>query len=257
MEIQKKASQYTLNKKSIVTTLQNEELNLSRFDQVCALRSYDLDNINKKRKELRLAFMQGFLTGLPGLPGVPVNIALQFFLFFRAVQNTALYYGYDVKNDPSELEIAGAIMLESLAPTSENTTDTISGLLGKMMLAAHLSSLKHSLKNLTYKKMAEKGGAELLYVQIRALANKAATKALKDAGKEGIEAGVFRKLLEQISRKLPKEVGKKSIPLIGAVVGGLSDTWYMSRVLKGSNIMYHKRFIIEKDHRIKLLRSNK
>jgi len=35
----------------------------------------------------------------------------------------------------------------------------------------------------------------------------------------------------------------------------LADTYYMSQVLRGSNLVYHKRFLFEKEERVKLLTS--
>jgi hypothetical protein len=122
-----------------------------------------------------------------------------------------------------------------------------------MMFAANATALRESLKKLTYEEMAKKGGTELVYVQIRALANKAAKKALDRAGKEGIEAGVYRKMLEQIGKRMPQRAGQRAIPFIGGIVGGLTDTYYMSRVLRGGNMVYHKRFLMEKEERLRVL----
>jgi hypothetical protein len=102
--------------------------------------------------------------------------------------------------------------------------------------------------------MAEQGGIHLLYVQIRALAKKAAEKALKNSGRSGIEAGVFRNLLEQVGRRIPKEAGRKGIPILGAIIGAACDFYLMDRVLKGANLIYHKRFLHEKQTRIDILR---
>jgi hypothetical protein len=101
--------------------------------------------------------------------------------------------------------------------------------------------------------MAEKGGPQLLYVQIRAFANKAAEKALKKSGSSGLEAGVFRNLLEQVGKRLRKEVGKKAVPILGAIIGGGCDSYLMHRVLTGANLIYHKRFLHEKEARIQIL----
>ncbi len=82
----------------------------------------------------------------------------------------------------------------------------------------------------------------MLYVQIRALANKVAEKALKKSGRSGLEAGVFRNLLEQVGKRLPKEAGKKGVPILGAIIGGGCDFYLMHRILTGANLIYHKRF---------------
>jgi hypothetical protein len=94
-------------------------------------------------------------------------------------------------------------ILASLEPNLVKGAETLGGLIGKMMLAAEVSALSRGLTK-TYAQMAERGGAQLLYVQIRALANKAAENALKKSGSSGLEAGVFRNLLEQVGKRLPK-----------------------------------------------------
>jgi hypothetical protein len=123
-----------------------------------------------------------------------------------------------------------------------------------MMLAAEITALKQALGRQTYTEMAKRGGSALLYVQVRALANKAAKTALEKAGQEGIEAGIFKTLLAQLAKRMPKEAGKKGLPVIGAFLGGLSDAYLMSRILRGAKLIYHKRYLFEKEHRISLLK---
>jgi hypothetical protein len=144
----------------------------------------------------------------------------------------------------------------SLEPNLVQGAETLGGLIGKMMLAAELSALSKGLTK-TYAQMAERGGAQLLYVQIRALANKAAENALKKSGQKNIEAGVFRNLLEQIGKRLPKDAGKKGIPLVGAILGAGFDSYLMHRVLKGANLIYHKRFLHEKEARVQILKDTR
>lgn len=256
-ELSKHIANLTLSQKSIITILNNYnfECYLEHFDQICAKRSYHIEPVVTKRNNIDrfAAFVEGLTTGAPGLPGLPFNIALSFLLYFRAAQSIALYYGYDIKGDPRELEIASQVTFGSLTSNVDKGINTLNGFIGKMMMATNVTVLRQSLTKRTYEEMAKRGGSELLYVQIRSLANKAAEKALKNAGKEGIEAGIFRKLLEQIGKKMPKEASKKAIPVLGAIIGGLSDTYYMSRVLYGANLIYHKRFLFEKEHRVNIL----
>jgi hypothetical protein len=251
-ELTQHASRFTLSQKSVVKNLIDAGVDVNNFYYICGLRSYKIEKSlsNRNYGDFAVAFAEGAITGAPGLIGVPFNIALSFLIYFRAVQSTALYYGYDIKGDPRELEIASEITMESLSPNLDKKVDTLRGIIGKMMLAANITALRHALSTKTYTELAKKGGAELLYVQIRALANKAAKNALKNAGQEEIEAGIFKKMLEQVGRRLPKETGKKAIPLLGAIVGGLSDTYCMSRVVRGSNLIYHKRFLFEKEQRV-------
>ncbi len=62
--------------------------------------------------------------------------------------------------------------MSSLEPNLKKGAETLGGLIGKMMLAAELSALSRGLTK-TFTEMAGRGGAQLIYVQIRALANKA------------------------------------------------------------------------------------
>src|SRR5690606_15448535 len=89
--------------------------------------------------------------------------------------------------------------------------------------------------------------------QIRSLANSQAKKALEKVGEEGAEAGIFKNLLEQIGKRMGKETGKKAVPVLGAIIGSLSDTHTMNKIIKGANLMYHKRFLFEKNIRVNTL----
>jgi hypothetical protein len=254
-ELVKLAARVSQSPDGVVKTLRSNGIGVESFEHVCGLRSYSIERVCTRRNaaDILAALSEGAATGAPGFLGVPFNILLRFFLYFRAAQATGIYYGYDVPGDPRELEFASEATLSSLAPNTEKGAETMAGLIGKMMLAANVTAVRHALGRKTYAQMAKRGGAELLYVQIRALANRAAARALEGAGKTGMERSVFRTLLERVGSRLPKEAGMKSVPLLGAVVGGLSDGYYMSRVLKGSNLIYHKRFLFEKEHRVSLL----
>ena len=253
-ELTKQASRFTLSPDSVLRTLRADGHSVRAYDEVCAMRSYTIERSLSKRewKDRCAALVEGAATGAPGFIGIPFNLALSFLLYFRATQSTAIYYGYDVRHDPRELQFASEVTLTSLEPNLAKGAETLGGLIGKMMLAAEVSALSRGLTK-TYAQMAEKGGAQLLYVQIRALANKAAEKALKKSGSSGLEAGVFRNLLEQLGKRLPKEAGKKAVPILGAIIGGGCDSYLMHRVLTGANLIYHKRFLHEKEARIQIL----
>ena len=70
------------------------------------------------------------------------------------------------------MQFASEVTLSSLEPNLKKGAETLGGLIGKMMLAAELSALSRGLTK-TFTEMAGRGGAQLIYVQIRALANKA------------------------------------------------------------------------------------
>ena len=253
-ELQEQTARLTISKQAVINQLVKRGAKISEFNEICLLRSYDIEAVVEARtyQNYLLAFSEGAATGAPGFVGIPFNFVLSFFIFFRATQSIALHYGFDVKEDPRELQIAAEVTMQSLAKNF--TGGGLQGMLGKMMLAANLSSLRQSLTTRTYAEMARRGGSELLYVKIRALANRAAAKALEKTGQEGIEAGIFKAVLEQLAKQLPKRAGKSAIPALSALFVALTDTALMRRVLRGAKLIYHKRFLLEKEHRVAVLK---
>lgn len=252
-KLTEQASRMTVSKEDVIEKLSARCPSVSAFEEVCLLRSYDIEAVieDKAYRDILLAAVEGAATGAFGFIGLPFSLALGFFLYFRAAQSVALHYGYDVKHDPRELQFAAEVTLQSLDPNFSGSG--LGGFIGKMMLATEVTALRQALGK-TYAEMARRGGSALLYVQIRALANKAAKTALEKAGQEGIDAGVFKTLLAQMAKRMPKEAGKKGMIGIGALIGGLSDAYLMSRVLRGAKLIYHKRYLFEKEHRIALLK---
>lgn len=251
VEIESRAAQLSISKQSVVKRINKENPEIKTYDDICFARGYEIESaLNlKDLQDLIYAGVQGGATGFFGFYGIPANIVLCTFLFYRAVQNIALHYGYDVRKDPSELEIASVITMQALNPGSEVVAGTLPSLIGKMMIMTKATALNQGL-NKTYAEMINKGGIQLLFVQIRALANNAAKKALEKAGSKSLEKSVYSEMLEQIGKHLTKSAGKKVVPVIGGFIGLLFDTAYMSRVLKYAKIVYHKRYLLEKEQRI-------
>lgn len=120
------------------------------------------------------------------------------------------------------------------------------------MIMTQAAVVKQTAKK-TWVDMAARGGMPLLIAQMRALANKAAQKALEKAGAKGLENSVFREVFEQIGRKLTLKTVGKSVPYVSAILGALIDTAQMRKVLEYADVFYHKRYILEKETRIKAL----
>ncbi|MFT9498058.1 EcsC family protein [Anaerosolibacter sp.] len=253
-ELESRAAQLTVSKQTVVKRIGKVDAGITCYEDICLARGYDIETaLNlKDMEDILYTAVQGGVTGFFGFPAIPVNIALSTFLYFRAVQNIALHYGYDVKNDIGELEIASVVTMQALNPNMESGAKTLSSMIGKMMIMTKTTALQQGL-NKTYGEMINKGGIQLLFVQIRALANNAAMKALDKAGKKGLEKTVYSEMLEQLGKQLSKSAGKKLVPVIGGFIGALFDTAYMARVLKYAKIVYHKRYLLEKEQRIMYL----
>lgn len=253
--IEKYASTVTLSEKQILEIV-NESVDdnqICSLDEICLARSYDISKLVNKRKFVNViaAIVEGAATGAPGFAGIPFNFVLSTFLFYRAVQSIALYYGYDIKNDPAELEIASEVFVNSISPKSNNSNE-LSNAITKVMLLTTATSVKQTVKK-GWTAMAEKGGVNLLLAQMRALANTSAKKAIEKAGKKGLEKTAFTEVFEQIGKKLTQKSIGKSIPYVGAFIGATLDTAHMIQILKYADIFYNKRFILEKEKRISAL----
>lgn len=250
----KNLARHTLSKHRIEKAINKRTGKNCTFNSLVEFRSYDLEKgvvDNKIRKQVT-AFIEGGATGFFGFAGIPFNIAFSLLMYYRTVQYVALCYGFDVLEDPREMEIASEVLINCMNPNIDTVSAGVGAFMARSMFYAEMTSLSASLiGKKTFEEMAKKGGAQLFYTQIRALANKAAQKGLEKAGKKGIENVFLRKILENIGKKLPKQFAGKAIPFLGAVVGAGFDLFYMNRVIDGANLQYHKRFLIEKSERNK------
>lgn len=253
--LEKQAAKMTVSEKSIVkkinaTTKSNE---ITILDEVCLARGYNISKLVSKYKtqDLVLALAEGGATGAFGFAGFPFNLVLSTFLYYRAVQSVAMFYGYDVKNDAAELMIAGDVFMNSLSPSSKGSNE-VSSIIGKIMVMTETTAIKQTAKK-TWSEMAARGGVGLLLTQMRALANKSAQKALEKAGQKGLEESVFKGVFEQIGKGLTKKAIGKAVPVIGAVIGGLFDTALMNTVIDYADVFYNKRYLLEKEVRVNTL----
>ena len=251
-ELEKIAASVTISNQQVLKqigsiTTENRPANI---DEICLVRSYEIAcAVGKYNRIDKISTLfEGATTGAFGFAGLPFNLALSLFLFYRAVQSIALFYGYDGKQDPAELEIAGEVLVNAMNP-QESANSEITSAIAKVMLISETTTIKETVKK-GWAAMAQKDAATLLVAQLRALANTAAKQALDKAGKAGFENSAFRGVLEQIGKRLTKNAVGKSMPVVGAFVGATLDTAQMNQILRYANIFYQKRFILEKEQRI-------
>lgn len=247
-------SKYTLDEHQIVAAIDKtvSDNSIENLHEVCLARSYELEKAvaSLKLQSQALAFAEGGATGAAGfIVGVSSNLVMSSLLFFRAVQSIAMAYGYDVKNDPAEMAIAGGVFSNSMNPSSAQGADGLAGSIGKIMMMAELAGAKQAAKR-GWAAMIQHGGVPLVIAQMRALANQAAKKALEKAGKKGLEQSVFSGVLRQIGRKLALKSVNKVVPVVGGVIGAGFDTAQMTRILEYADVFYQKRFLLEKEDRI-------
>lgn len=253
-ELEKQAAKASVSREYVISRINEgkQEQKVSSLSEICLLRAYDVAAVsaNERLHHMGIALVEGGSTGAAGFWGLPANLALSMLIYFRAVQSVAMFYGYDVKDDPSELVIASEVFQSALAPKAK--VDAASEYIGKVLVYAEAAAVKQTVKK-GWSAMVEQGGAALAIAQIRALAHGAARKAVENGGKKALEAGVFKKALTQIGQKMTLETVGKMVPVIGAGFGALFDTAQMKRILDFADLFYHKRFIVEKDQRARAL----
>lgn len=246
------ASKVTISENEIIKQVNQISTNnqITKLDEICLLRSYELSKIVGKYKyaDIIVALAEGATTGYWGFAGIPFNLVLSTFLYYRAVQSVAMFYGYDIKNDPSELVIASEVFMSGLNPKSSTGTE-LSGAIAKIMLFTQTTTVRQTVKK-GWVAMAEKNSVTLLLAQMRALAHGAAKKALEKAGKQGLEKTAFTEVFEQIGKKLGKDAVGKATPYFGAFFGAAIDTAQMVQIIQYAQVFYGKRFILEKESRI-------
>lgn len=246
------ASKVTISENEIIKQVDkiSSSNQITRLDEICLVRSYELTQLVGKYKyaDVIVALAEGAATGYFGFAGIPFNLVLSTFLYYRAVQSVAMFYGYDIKNDPAELVIASEVFMNGLNPKASTGTE-LSRAIAKIMLFTQTTTVRQTVKK-GWEAMARKNGVTLLLAQMRALANGAAKKALEKAGKQGLEKTAFTEIFEQIGKKLGKDAVGKSTPYFGAFFGAAIDTAQMVQILQYAEVFYCKRFILEKESRI-------
>ena len=251
--IEEQAAKLSVSNQKIVENLQKHG-KINSYQDIPKLRSYEISKAVDDFRTMNLigAFIEGGGTGYFGFAGLPFNLILSTFIYFRAVQSIAMYYGYDVKNDNEELIIANSVFVNSLSPAKSDINNELSAVITKVMLMSKATIIRETSKK-TWTDMAARGGIPLLLTQMRALSHKSAAKALEKAGEKGIENTIFKETFELLGKKLTQNFIKKSIPFVSAGISAFLDTAQMKKVLEYADIFYQKRFIAEKESRIRSL----
>ena len=253
----KQSAKVTISEATILKQINKtfDNNHIFTLDEICYARSYDVSKlVNKfKTQNVFIAFAEGGATGALGLPGIPANLAASMFIYYRAIQSIAMYYGYDIKRNPDELQIATEVFMQAMSP-NEGSASEMGDMIVKFMSMSEALVVKDVI-NGGWKAMAEHGGICLLITQIRALAHKSAEKALAAAGKKGLEETMFTNFLKQIGKKMGQESVKKAATPIAAIITAFTDVSTMNKVIEFADVFYSKRFITEKQTRLDILNS--
>ena len=250
----KTSAKVTISEKDVIKQI-NSTLDDNRIfglEDICYVRGYDISKlVNKfKTQNIAVALAEGGSTGALGLAGIPFNLAASMFIFYRAVQSIAMFYGYDVKNSAEELEIATGVFMEAMDPQKGSGSE-MGEMIAKVMTISESLVVKNTVQK-GWAVMADRNGLTLLITQIRALAHASAKKALEAAGKKGLEPKLFEGVLKALGKKLTQDAVEKAATPLAAVITALMDVSTMNKIVEYADIFYNKRFLAEKQARIEL-----
>ena len=252
--IEEKTAKHTISRETIIQQVDQAVTYTRILDlkEICLIRCYDIDNLITFQKYQNLAFvlLEGSATGVLGFAGMPFNLVLSTFLFFRAVQSIAMFYGYDVVNNKNEMVIASQIFMKTLCPEEESEFSKVIEKIMMLNFPTAFSKVPDDSENVQVKEATTE-----LFSQLDVLADKFADKAIENVGQKSFEEKVFKELFEQVGKKIAKGIMKKSIPVISLATGALIDTVQMKKLIDYAKIFYCKRFIAEKEKRIKELQN--
>ena len=147
--LEEHATKYLISEKQIIKKVnQNADFEICQLNEICFLRSYDIaKSVNTyKNQDILAATLEGGGTGALGFAGLPLNIALSTFLYFRAVQSFAMFYGYDVKNDSAEMVIASEVFTNALSPKTSDANNEMTNIIAKIMLMSQATAIKQTAK---------------------------------------------------------------------------------------------------------------
>ncbi len=248
-KIEELAEKVTLKEKDIlkqITGIRTEN-SITDLNEICLIRSYDISKLVDKNKRIEIiaAIIEGAATGAPGFAGIPFNLALSSFLYYVTVQSIALFYGYDTKNNPAELEIASEIFMQAVNPQSIDKRALSPSIYDFMLF--NENTLR---RNENYDALLSNSEAQILLKNINFIAETSAKIHFEKSDKSDFPKKMFSYVFEQVGRKVAQKSILKTVPLVGAVVGGILDHRQMVNTIKFAEIFYQKRFVYEKGSRI-------
>jgi len=165
-----------------------------------------------------MAVVEGAVTGLEGILLAPIDITLIITLAFRTIHKIGLCYGYECvdKNDRD-------FVLGILAASGANTLEE------KLAALTALRIIEVQIAKKTWKDLARRAAQQQL-------------------GKEAAIIGA-KQLAKQLGINLTKREALAAIPVIGALIGGSVNGWYIKEVGWLARRSFQERWLLD-NHKI-------
>lgn len=163
-----------------------------------------------------VAIAEGGTTGAFGLPGAAVDIPTIITLALRTIHKIGVCYGYECNSEADKKFVLGI-----LSASGANSMEE------KNIAITMLKSLETTVAKQTWKSMSQKA-------MTHPLSQEAALIAL-------------RNLSKQLGINLTKRKALQAIPVIGAVVGGSTNGWYIKDVSWAARRAFQERWLRDND----------
>lgn len=200
-------------------TDQNDLLRDSNTKKIEHLRSKSIKLSDKLANEVHnwaigIAAAEGTVTGVAGIYGIVVDVPSLVVLSIRTINKIGLCYGYEVKTKEDE-----AFLLSVLSSASANTYKE------KTEALLTLKVIQNVIAKQTWKKMAQTSATNKL-------SKEAAVIALKN-------------LAKQLGVNITKRKALAAIPVVGGVIGGSINAWYIKEVGWAARRIFQERWLTE------------
>jgi hypothetical protein len=189
-------------------------------DSIAELRATPLDECDAlvekvQRQAVGMAVGGGVVTGAAGLPGLAVDVPALLTLSLHTIHRTGLCYGYDMLGSEERAFAIGVFALASANSMAEKRV---------ALRALHETFADENVA-------AWRDGLE-----------RAAQRELSK------EAAVFsvQNLARQLGVNLTRRKMAVALPVIGAVIGGAVNAWYMRDLGLTARYVFQGRRLIEK-----------
>lgn len=167
--------------------------------------------LSEARRAMGMGGAGGAAFGMFGAPGLVADVPTLLTLAMRTIHRIGLCYGEDISK-----EFAMGVFALASANTREEKSETIAGLRGDFT-GLQQSAARDGLERAAERQMAK-------------------------------DAAVFS--LNTLSQRLGIQLGQRKaagmIPVLGAVVGGAVNAWYLHDVAQVAQYVFQERWLLEK-----------
>lgn len=183
------------------------------------LRNKDLELSDKLANSIHnwaigMATAEGAATGFGGIFMIAVDIPAIVTLAMRTIHKIGLCYGYESLDENDNQFVLGILAASSANSVAE-----------KVAALTTLRSIEVTIAKQTWKAMAEKA-------------------AKQQISKEGAIIAI-KNLAKQIGITITKRKALQAIPVIGALVGGSVNGWYIKDVGWAARRAFQERWLID------------